>query len=106
MEDLANLILSKLIVYGIFVPDPNEDDISKEDLKYMIYDLFNEESYVNDLIDKGYNADIIIDNDELMEDIIDLSNNVDTNFDDIEYNDEINSELIDLFEKDLKEINE
>jgi hypothetical protein len=73
MEDLANVILSKLIVYGIFVPDPEEDDISKEDLKYMIYDLFNENNYVNDLVNKGYTVDMIINDDELMEDIIDLS---------------------------------
>ena len=77
MEDLANVILSKLIVYGIFVPDPEEDDISKEDLKYMIYDLFNENNYVNDLVNKGYTVDMIINDDELMEDIIDLSSGKD-----------------------------
>lgn len=100
MEDLANVILSKLIVYGIFNPDPNEDDISKEDLKYMIYDLFNEDSYVNDLIDKGYNVDMIINNDELMEDIIDLSNNSDFNNDIDEF---VDPEFIDLLEKNLSE---
>ena len=100
MEDLANVILSKLIVYGIFIPDPEEDDISKEDLKYMIYDLFNENNYVNDLINKGYNVDMIINDDELMEDIIDLSINSDFNNDIDEF---VDPEFIDLLNKNLSE---
>lgn len=74
MEDIAAIILSKLIVFDHIEPFVNiVEELTIEDLKDKIYDLYDDYSQVEDLIQNGYDLDTVLNNEELLEDIIELS---------------------------------
>lgn len=71
MGELANLILSKLIVLNHL--DLLETlDIDKEDIIDSIYKLWENFNDVEEIIVKGYTLDDIVSNEELLDTIIDL----------------------------------
>ena len=71
MGELANLILSKLIVLNHL--DLLETlDIDREDIIDSIYKLWENFNDVEEIIVKGYTLDDIVSNEELLDTIIDL----------------------------------
>jgi len=73
MNNLADVILSKLIFYEYLDPFLNED-LNIEDLKDKLYNLWKDYKNVSDLINEGYSLDYVIENDSLLNEIIDLIN--------------------------------
>lgn len=100
-NNLAELILSKLMIYNIFDPDEIIDGLDKKDLKYYIYDLYDDENHVEDLLKSGYDVDTIVEDDELLEEIIELTSepNLDLTMNDID--NMMNLEYEELLEKKL-----
>lgn len=71
MGELANLILSKLIILN-HIDLLEALDIDREDLIDAIYRLWENFDDVEEIIVKGYSLDDIVSNDELIDTIIDL----------------------------------
>ena len=99
MNNLADVILSKLIFYEYLDPFLNED-LNIEDLKDKLYNLWEDYKNVSDLINNGYSLDYVIENNSLLNEIIDLINEPKDN--DMENIDSmLNDDFEDLLEKKL-----
>ena len=71
MGELANLILSKLIILN-HLDLIDTLDIDREDIIDSIYKLWENFDDVEEIVTKGYTLDDIVNNEELIDTIIDL----------------------------------
>ena len=103
MDDLANVILSKLIVYEYLDPF-NKIDI--EDLKENIHDMWKDYKNVEDIVNVGYNLDYIINDEELLNNILDLiDDNSEDIYDHLDNLDLLDNDYEELLESKIKELN-
>jgi len=70
MDDLANVILSKLIFYDYI--DSFDENIDFDDIKEAIHNLWKDYNNVKDIINEGFTLDYIINNDDLIYNILDI----------------------------------
>ena len=96
MNDLANVILSKLIFYEYLDPF-NKIDIY--DLKENIYNMWKEYKYVEDIINAGYNLDYIVNDEQLLNEILELVNA------DIDDQLELDGDYEELLENQIEQLN-
>lgn len=96
MDDLANVILSKLIFYEYLDPF-NKIDI--DDLKENIYNMWKEYKYVEDIINAGYNLDYIVNDEQLLNEILELVNA------DIDDQLELDGDYEELLENQIEQLN-
>lgn len=100
MDDLANVILSKLIFYEYLDPF---DKIDIFDLKENIYDMWKEYKHVEDIINAGYNLDYIVNNENLLNEILELVNgDIDDQLDDLDL---LDPEYEELLENQIEQLN-
>lgn len=75
MDNLADLILSRLIINEYIDPLNQFEEITIDDLKDKIYQLYLDNSNSINFINAGYNcAEDLINDDKLLEDILELLN--------------------------------
>lgn len=100
MDDLANVILSKLIFYEYLDPF---DKIDIYDLKENIYDMWKEYKHVEDIINAGYNLDYIVNNENLLNEILELVNDdIGGQLDDLDL---LDPEYEELLENQIEQLN-